>query len=65
MEYGDANGTMICRGVFPNKQPGIFVNYGKIDDSDKYNRLILTLEQSVSLQIQDTFLMVIPVVWDE
>ena len=54
-----SGGKIILRGVFPNKQPGVYVNYGSDGHTIK-----VTLEQSVSLAAQDTFNFLIPVAWE-
>lgn len=54
-----SSGRIILRGVFPNKQPGVYVNYGS--DGHTIN---VTAEQSVSLAQSDTFNFFIPITWD-
>lgn len=52
-------GQILIRGVFPNKQPGVYVSYGSDGHTIK-----VTLEQSVSLAQQNTFNFLIPVTWE-
>ena len=54
-----SGGQIIIRGVFPNKQPGVFVNYGSDGHTIK-----VTVEQSISLAIQSTSNFLIPVAWE-
>lgn len=54
-----SSGRIILRGVFPNKQPGVYVNYGS--DGRTIN---VTVEQSVSLAQSDTFNFFIPITWE-
>ena len=54
-----SGGQILIRGVFPNKQPGVYVDYGSDGHTIK-----VTVEQSVSLAQQSTFNFLIPVAWE-
>jgi hypothetical protein len=54
-----SRGQILIRGVFPNKQPGVYVDYGSDGHTIK-----VTVEQSVSLAQQNTFNFLIPVAWE-
>lgn len=54
-----SGGQILLRGVFPNKQPGVYVNYGSDGHTIK-----VTVEQSVSLAQQNTFNFLIPATWE-
>lgn len=50
-------GSLLLRGAFPNKQPGIYAEYSN------GNTIVLRAEQQVVLAACDTFSVVIPCMW--
>lgn len=54
-----SRGQILIRGAFPNKQPGVYVDYGSDGHTIK-----VTAEQSVTLAQQNTFNFLIPVAWE-
>ena len=53
-----SGGRILLRGVFPDKQSGVYVNYGS--DGHTIN---VTVEQSVSLAQSNTLNFLIPIAW--
>lgn len=50
-------GRMLLRGVFPNKQPGVYVDYSG------GHTIVLRVEQQITLATCDTFSVLVPCMW--